>query len=101
MLYGLAQSHRAIRDADAVILVEGYADLISLYQEGITNVVATSGTALTPEQVYLLSRYTRNFFFLYDADSAGMSAMLRGIDIILESDCDARIVQLSAGEDLV
>ncbi len=99
VLYGLAQSHRAIRDADAVILVEGYADLISLYQEGITNVVATSGTALTPEQVYLLSRYTRNFFFLYDADSAGMSAMLRGIDIILESDCDARIVQLSAGED--
>ncbi|MFZ1729131.1 MAG: DNA primase [Bacteroidota bacterium] len=99
VLYGLAQSHRAIRDADAVILVEGYADLISLYQEGITNVVATSGTALTPDQVYLLSRYTRNFFFLYDADSAGMSAMLRGIDVILESDCDARIVQLSAGED--
>lgn len=99
VLYGLAQSHRAIRDADAVILVEGYADLISLYQEGITNVVATSGTALTPEQVYLLSRYTRNFFFLYDADSAGMSAMLRGIDVILESDCDARIVQLSPGED--
>ncbi len=99
VLYGLAQSHRAIRDADAVILVEGYADLISLYQEGILNVVATSGTALTPEQVYLLSRYTRNFFFLYDADSAGMNAMLRGIDIILESDCDARIVQLSAGED--
>jgi DNA primase len=99
VLYGLAQSHRAIRDADSVILVEGYADLISLHQEGIRNVVATSGTALTPEQVHLLSRYTRNFFFLYDADSAGMSAMLRGIDIILESDCDARIVQLAAGED--
>ena len=99
VLYGLAQSHRAIRDLDAVILVEGYADLISLYQEGIENVVATSGTALTPEQVHLLSRYTRNFFFLYDADSAGMNAMLRGIDIILEADCDARIVQLPQGED--
>lgn len=99
VLYGLAQSQRAVRDADSVILVEGYADLISLYQEGIQNVVATSGTALTPDQVNLLARYTRNFYFLYDADSAGMNAMLRGIDIILESDCDARIVQLSAGED--
>ncbi|MDX9760151.1 MAG: DNA primase [Bacteroidota bacterium] len=99
VLYGLAQSHRSIRDADAVILVEGYADLITLYQEGVRNVVATSGTALTPDQVNLLARYTRNFFFLYDADSAGMNAMLRGIDIILEADCDARIVQLPAGED--
>ncbi|MBR9975375.1 MAG: DNA primase [Bacteroidetes bacterium] len=99
VLYGLSQSHRAIRDVDSVILVEGYADLITLYQEGIENVISTSGTALTPEQVHLLSRYTRNFFFLYDADSAGMNAMLRGIDIILESDCDARIVELATGED--
>lgn len=99
VLYGLMQSHRAIRDADAVVLVEGYADLISLFQDGIQNIIATSGTALTPEQVYLLSRYTRNFFFLFDADSAGMNAMLRGIDIILEADCDARMVELPTGED--
>jgi DNA primase len=84
---------------DAVVLVEGYADVISLYQAGIENVVSTSGTALTTEQVHLLSRYTRNFFFLYDADSAGLAAMLRGIDTILDEDCDARIVQLPTGED--
>ncbi|MDT8324823.1 MAG: toprim domain-containing protein, partial [Bacteroidota bacterium] len=83
----------------AVILVEGYADVISLYQAGVENVVSTSGTALTPDQVHMLSRYTRNFFFLYDADSAGLNAMLRGIDTILDEDCDARIVQLPAGED--
>ena len=99
VLYGLSQSHRAIRDLDAVVLVEGYADVISLYQAGVENVVSTSGTALTPDQVHMLSRYTRNFFFLYDADSAGLSAMLRGIDTILDEDCDARIVQLPAGED--
>ncbi|MBN1449147.1 MAG: DNA primase [Bacteroidetes bacterium] len=99
ILYGLAQAHRAIRDQDAVVLVEGYADVLSLSQVGIENVVATSGTALTPDQVRLLARYTRNFFFLYDADSAGLNAMLRGIDIILEEDCDSRIVQLPTGED--
>lgn len=99
VLYGLSQAHSAIRDLDAVILVEGYADVLSLTQAGIENVVSTSGTALTPDQVHLLSRYTRNFYFLYDADSAGLNAMLRGIDIILDEDCDSRIVQLPAGED--
>ena len=99
VLYGLAQAHPAIREEDAVILVEGYADVLSLYQAGVQNVVATSGTALTPDQVRLLARYTRNLFFLYDADSAGLNAMLRGIDVILEEDCDSRIVQLPAGED--
>jgi len=99
ILYGLAQAHPAIREKDAVILVEGYADVLSLYQAGVQNVVATSGTALTPEQVRLLARYTHNLFFLYDADSAGLNAMLRGIDVILEEDCDSRIVQLPAGED--
>ncbi|PLX28447.1 MAG: DNA primase [Ignavibacteria bacterium] len=99
VLFGLSQAHRAIRDLDAVILVEGYADVLSLVQAGVENVVSTSGTALTPDQVHLLSRYTRNFFFLYDADSAGLNAMLRGIDIILDEDCDSRIVQLPTGED--
>ena len=99
ILYGLAQAHPAIREEDAVILVEGYADVLSLSQAGVQNVVATSGTALTPDQVRLLARYTRNLFFLYDADSAGLNAMLRGIDVILEEDCDSRIVQLPAGED--
>ncbi|MCB2206102.1 DNA primase [bacterium] len=99
VLYGLSQSHRAIRDLDAVVLVEGYADVLSLYQAGVENVVSTSGTALTPDQVHMLSRYTRNFYFLYDADSAGLNAMLRGIDTILDEDCDARIVQLPVGED--
>lgn len=99
VLYGLAQAHSAIREQDAVILVEGYADVLSLSQAGVQNVVATSGTALTPDQVRLLARYTRNLFFLYDADSAGLNAMLRGIDVILEEDCDSRIVQLPTGED--
>jgi len=98
-LYGLSHASRAIRGEDAVILVEGYADVLTLSQAGIENVVATSGTALTPEQARTLVRHTRNLFFLYDADSAGASAMERGIDILLEQDCDPRIVTLRAGED--
>ena len=98
-LYGLAQASTAIREQESVIVVEGYADVLSLHQEGIRNVVSTSGTAMTPDQVHAISRYTRNIFFLYDADSAGLRAMLRGIDIILAEDCDARIVELAAGED--
>ncbi|MBL0177387.1 MAG: DNA primase [Ignavibacteria bacterium] len=98
-LYGLSHAVQAMRTADAVVIVEGYADVISLSQAGIQNVVATSGTALTPDQVRILTRYTKNFFFLYDADSAGFAAMTRGIDLMLEQDCDPRIVTLPAGED--
>jgi DNA primase len=99
VLFGLSHAVPDIRTSESVILVEGYADVISLHQAGIRNAVATSGTALTPDQVRILSRYTKNLFFLYDADSAGFAAMLRGIDTLLEQDCDPRIVQLSAGED--
>ncbi|MDH7515619.1 MAG: DNA primase [Bacteroidota bacterium] len=99
ILYGLVQAARAIRQEDAVILVEGYADVLTLSQAGIENVVATSGTALTPEQARLLVRQSRNLYFLYDADSAGFAAMERGIDVLLEQDCDPRIVLLEKGED--
>lgn len=99
VLYGLSQASSAIRERDAVIVVEGYADVISMHQAGVRNTVSTSGTALTPDQVHMLRRYTRNIFFLYDADSAGIAAMLRGLDVILAEDCDARVVRLPAGED--
>ncbi|HLP16833.1 MAG TPA: DNA primase [Bacteroidota bacterium] len=99
VLYGLSQAKEAIREADAVILVEGYADLISVFQAGVKNIVASSGTALTDEQIKLLSRYTKNVVFVYDADSAGAHAMVRGIDLILEANMDVRIVPLPAGED--
>ncbi|MGE5316153.1 MAG: DNA primase [Acidobacteriota bacterium] len=99
VLYGLSQSKEAIREADAVILVEGYADLISVFQAGVKNIVASSGTALTDEQIKLLSRYTKNVIFVYDADSAGANAMVRGIDMILEQNMDVRIVPLPAGDD--
>jgi DNA primase len=99
VLYGLSQSKESIREADAVILVEGYADLISVFQAGVKNIVASSGTALTDEQIKLLSRYTKNVVFVYDADSAGSNAMVRGIDLILEQNMDVRIVPLPAGDD--
>ncbi len=99
VLYGLSQSKEAIREHDAVILVEGYADLISVFQAGVKNIVASSGTALTDDQIKLLARYTKNVVFVYDADSAGSAAMVRGIDLILEQNLDVRIVPLPAGED--
>jgi len=99
VLYGLYQAKEAIREKDVVILVEGYADLISVFQSGITNVVASSGTALTVEQVQLIARYTKNIIFVYDGDSAGVSAMTRGVDLILENDLDVRVAELPEGED--
>ena len=98
-LYGLWQAKESIREKDFVILVEGYADVISVFQAGIKNVVASSGTALTTEQIQLLSRYTKNIIFLYDADSAGANAMMRGVDLILENGLDVRVVQLPEGND--
>lgn len=99
ILYGIHHAKDAIREKDNAILVEGYADLISVYQAGIYNVVSSSGTALTSEQVQLLARYTRNVTIVYDADSAGSKAALRGVDLILENDLEVRIAQLSPGED--
>ncbi len=99
ILYGLYQAKEAIRKSGSVILVEGYMDCVSLFQAGIENVVATSGTALTEEQVKLISNYADTVYFLYDADSAGARAMLRGIDIILAQGLELYIVRLPEGED--
>ncbi|MCX6144151.1 MAG: toprim domain-containing protein, partial [Ignavibacteriales bacterium] len=99
VLYGLFHSKDAVRAQDNALMVEGYADLISLYQAGIQNVVASSGTALTEEQVQLISRYGKKLTLVYDADSAGSNATLRGMDIALAQDLDISIVELPEGED--
>lgn len=99
ILYGLYQSKETIREKDFAVLVEGYADLISVFQAGIKNIVASSGTALTVEQILLISRYTKNITIMYDADSAGSSAALRGVDLILEHDLDVRVASLPEGDD--
>ncbi len=99
ILYGIYQSKEEIRNKDFAILVEGYIDLISVYQAGIKNVVASSGTALTQEQIQLLKRYTKNVTIMYDADSAGSRAALRGVDLVLENDLDVRVTILPTGED--
>lgn len=98
-LYGLFHSKDEIRKLDKAILVEGYMDLISLYQNGIKNVVASSGTSLTEEQIQLLSRYTKNIIVLFDADSAGQKASLRSIELLLKQDFDVKILSLQEGED--
>lgn len=98
-LYGLSHAKDEIRRLNKAILVEGYMDLISLYQSGIKNVVAVSGTALTDEQVQLLSRYTKNVVLLFDADTAGIKASMRSIEILLKRDMDVKIVTLPEGED--
>jgi DNA primase len=99
VLYGLFHSKDFIRQEDNALMVEGYADLISLYQAGIQNVVASSGTALTEAQLKLIGRYSKNLTLVYDADSAGSSATVRGIDLALEHDLNVRIVELPEGED--
>jgi DNA primase len=98
-LYGLFQAKEAIREKEFAILVEGYADLISVYQAGIQNIVASSGTALTEEQIQLVSRYAKNITLVYDADSAGSNATIRGVDLIIEAGLDVRVAELPEGED--
>lgn len=98
-LYGLYHSKEEIRRLDKAILVEGYMDLISLYQNGIKNVVASSGTSLTEDQVQLLSRFTKNIIVLFDADAAGQKASLRSIEILLKQDFEVKVVSLPQGED--
>jgi DNA primase len=98
-LYGLFQSKEEIRKLDRAILVEGYMDLISLYQAGVKNVVASSGTSLTDEQVQLLSRFTRNIIILFDADPAGQKASLRSIETLLKQNFDVKVITLPRGED--
>ncbi|MBI4546858.1 MAG: DNA primase [Ignavibacteriae bacterium] len=99
ILYGISHSKETIREHDNAILVEGYADLISVFQAGVKNVVASSGTALTEDQIRLIGRYTKKITIVYDADSAGSSAALRGVDLILENDLDVRVAALPESED--
>lgn len=99
VLFGLYQSRDAIKQQDQAIFVEGYTDLISLFQAGIKNVVATSGTALTTAQAKLIHRFTNNIILLYDADAAGSNAAMRGADIFLDEGLEVKIVTLPAGHD--
>ena len=99
VLYGLYQSKNNIRKEDTCYLVEGYTDVISLFQIEINNVVSSSGTSLTNEQIKLISRYTKNITILFDGDKAGVDASLRGMDLILENDMNVKIVSFPEGED--
>ena len=99
ILYGLSFAKDEIRRLNKAILVEGYMDLISLYQSGIKNVVAVSGTALTDDQVQLLSRYTKDVVLLFDSDTAGIKASMRSIEVLLKQDMEVKIVSLPEGED--
>ena len=98
-LYGIYFARNEIVKQDNCFLVEGYTDVISLYQAGIRNVVASSGTSLTEEQVKLIKRYTPNITILYDGDEAGLKASFRGIDMILEQGMNVKIVLFPEGED--
>ncbi|MEG0500155.1 MAG: toprim domain-containing protein, partial [Rikenellaceae bacterium] len=98
-LYGIFQAKRAISAQNKCILVEGYTDVISMHQSGIENVVASSGTSLTIEQIILIRRFTHNVTIIYDGDAAGIKASLRGINMVLKEGLNVRIVLLPDGED--
>ena len=98
-LYGLFQAKQAISKAQKCILVEGYMDVISMHQAGVCNVVASSGTALTVEQVRLIKRFTTNVTLIYDSDAAGIKASLRGIELLLQDGMDIKVLLLPEGED--
>ncbi|MBL0080531.1 MAG: DNA primase [Chitinophagales bacterium] len=99
ILFGLFQSKAQIRKLDVAYLVEGYTDVISLHQAGITNVVASSGTSLTVDQVKLIKRFTENVVIIYDGDSAGIKAALRGLDLVIEEGLNVKLVLLPDGDD--
>lgn len=99
ILYGIYHAKQAIIREDTCFLVEGYTDVISLHQNGIENVVASSGTALTKEQIRLIKRLTNNITILYDGDTAGIKASFRGIDLILEQDMNVKVLLFPDGED--
>ena len=99
VLYGLFQAKKAIRDFDNCYLVEGYADVLSVHQAGVENVVASSGTSLTTEQIRLIGRFTKSVTILYDGDAAGIKASLRGLDMILEEGLDVKVVLFPDGHD--
>ena len=99
VLYGIFFAKQAIAKADNCYLVEGYTDVIQLHQKGIENVVASSGTALTPDQIRLIHRLTPNITVLYDGDAAGLRASIRGIDLILEQGMNVKVCTFPDGED--
>ncbi|HYW36249.1 MAG TPA: DNA primase [Balneolaceae bacterium] len=99
VLYGVNFAKNAIRKNDEAILVEGYTDVISLQQYGVENVVASSGTSLTPSQLKLLNRYGETLVMIYDADLAGATAMKRGINLALDEGLDVKLLELPEGDD--
>lgn len=99
VLYGIFQAKQAIAKQNNCYLVEGYTDVIQFNQAGIENVVASSGTALTPDQIRLVNRLTRNITVLFDGDAAGLRASIRGIDLILEEGMNVRVCAFPDGED--
>ena len=99
VLYGIFHAKKSIVQNDKCFLVEGYTDVLSMHQAGIENVVASSGTALTVEQIQLVKRFTPNITVLYDGDSAGIKASLRGIDLILQEDMNVKVLLFPDGED--
>ncbi|MDA9312774.1 DNA primase [Vicingaceae bacterium] len=99
VLYGLNLAKKSIISQDRCFLVEGYTDVISLHQNGIENVVSSSGTSLTADQIRLIKRYTQNITILFDGDTAGIKAAFRGIDMILEEGLNVRVLAFADGED--
>ncbi len=98
-LYGIAQAKNGISRSDKCFLVEGYTDVLSFHQAGIENVVASSGTSLTTDQIRMIKRFTPNITIVYDGDPAGIKASLRGIDMVLEEGVNVKVVPLPDGED--
>ncbi|MCG6189633.1 DNA primase [Maribellus maritimus] len=99
VLYGIYQAKRSITKNEKCYLVEGYTDVLSMHQAGIENVVASSGTALTPDQIRLMKRFSPNITIIYDGDEAGIKASLRGIDLVLEEGMNVKVLLLPDGED--
>lgn len=99
VLYGIYQARREMARAEKCYLVEGYTDVLSMHQAGIENVVASSGTALTTDQIRLIRRFTPNITIVYDGDAAGIKASLRGIDLVLEEGMNVKVLLLPDGED--
>ena len=98
-LYGLYFAKKAVQQADYAIMVEGYTDVISMHHAGVENVVASSGTSLTIDQIRLIRRFTNNLTIIYDSDAAGIKASLRGIDLVLREGMNVRVVLLPEGDD--
>ena len=99
VLYGIYQAKREISRTDKCFLVEGYTDVMSMHQVGIENVVASSGTSLTVDQIRMVHRFTPNITIIYDGDAAGIKASLRGIDLVLEEGMNVKVLLLPDGED--